>query len=323
MLLDCSRETYILGTSGGGSITFRENYSDLLSYADGNATFDHGFDLATFRRLRPNVAGAPVGVLAFRGTLPPRLTLNFAIAGMVTEDWLQDADAIHAPAGGIPGAWTHVGFDNALDGLLRATNAAGATLETLLRGLAAENGRLWITGHSKGGTLAHLAAWRCHTELGFVADRLTVASFAAARPGNAAFAAAYNEAIRNATRYEIVEDLVPRLPPGEDSAIDDAIAAALPAAARAMLQQMVAVNKGYCAVGRRVAGEFSMVEWAKGRAAAIGATVKRLFGGGPGPGQGSYDLPLLAYAHSIAPGDPYDKRAVCQGGANCTHAILA
>jgi hypothetical protein len=75
-------------------------------------------------------------------------------------------------------------------------------------GLAGSSTPLLVTGHSKGGAVAALAAMR------FQKTGLTpkVTTFAAPKPGNKAFADAYNVAIKH-TRYEFGDDVVPHLPP--------------------------------------------------------------------------------------------------------------
>jgi hypothetical protein len=68
---------------------------------------------------------------------------------------------------------------------------------------------LYITGHSKGGGMANLAAMQLAVQ-----ERIhaTVCTFAGPHPGNAAFAAAYNQTITS-TRYEYADDIVPHVPP--------------------------------------------------------------------------------------------------------------
>jgi hypothetical protein len=68
---------------------------------------------------------------------------------------------------------------------------------------------LYVTGHSKGGAMAGIAAMK------FVAAGYQpyVCTFEAARCGDPAFAAAFAKAVPHAVRYEFQDDLVPHLPP--------------------------------------------------------------------------------------------------------------
>jgi hypothetical protein len=74
---------------------------------------------------------------------------------------------------------------------------------------------VYVTGHSKGGSVAFLAAMR--SRAAFLAGGLTnpvfVCTFAAARPGDQVFADAFDEEIPHAVRYEYAEDIVPHVPP--------------------------------------------------------------------------------------------------------------
>jgi hypothetical protein len=140
------------------------------------------------------------GILAFRGTLKPHLALeSLAEFRSVTDDWLQDTEALPIPGTDLPG-FVHTGFRNALDDLWPAIADwnLGATP------------RLYVTGHSKGGALAHLAACRLAATGIPVTE---VYSFAAPRAGDGAFVAAFNNLIPACWRFEYQDDLVPHLPP--------------------------------------------------------------------------------------------------------------
>ncbi len=140
------------------------------------------------------------GILAFRGTLKPQLALeSLAEFRAVTDDWLQDAQAMPVEGTNLPGL-VHTGFCNALDDLWPAIASwnLGATP------------RLYVTGHSKGGAVAHLAACRL-ANIGIPVTE--VYSFAAPRAGNGAFVAAFNKIIPACWRFEYQDDLVPHLPP--------------------------------------------------------------------------------------------------------------
>ena len=135
-------------------------------------------------------------VVAFRGTIPPG---DAAFTGFqVLLDWMQDFEATLTQAPGVPGL-VHEGFWEALEALW-----APLLAEARRRG-----GPLLITGHSKGGAMATLAAWR------FAAEGLPVASvltFGSPRAGDGDFVAAFDRKLRQA-RFEFGDDIVPHLPP--------------------------------------------------------------------------------------------------------------
>ena len=56
------------------------------------------------------------------------------------------------------------------------------------------NCKLYLTGHSKGGAMANLAAMRVHAERGVKAE---VYTYAASHPGNEDFADAYDAQIES------------------------------------------------------------------------------------------------------------------------------
>jgi hypothetical protein len=137
-------------------------------------------------------------VIAFRGTLPPSIEDLESLL-----DWAEDFEAAMISVAGMPGK-VHSGFWRGLDTIWDGVLAAVHTI------LAASGEQpLHITGHSKGGGFAHLAAMRLKTAAITPAE---VCTFAAPRVGDADFAAAYDQAI-SAFRYEYTDDIVPHLPP--------------------------------------------------------------------------------------------------------------
>jgi hypothetical protein len=146
-------------------------------------------------------------VVAFRGSQAPD-TLD----GL--KDWLltNANDLLILPEGRLGtdfaaagvGARFHRGFMGALaeiwDPLFAAVDSA----------LKARERPLWITGHSLGGALALLAAWRLQQNFVPVHQ---VYTFGAPMIGNAAAAQAFQREFANKIfRYVDEEDLVPRLP---------------------------------------------------------------------------------------------------------------
>jgi hypothetical protein len=164
------------------------------------------------------VGTTPDGVvLAFRGTLPPLpLPTNLISGFQVLLDWMNNFNAppvrledpdVPAELADNPGR-VHAGFYDALNLLWEPLR--DAVLEQLKQ--VGPDAKLFITGHSKGGAIAPLAAWRFHVRLKITAR---VVTFAGARCATAPFVAAYNDAIAQ-DRFEFSNDIVPYVPPSLD-----------------------------------------------------------------------------------------------------------
>jgi hypothetical protein len=138
-------------------------------------------------------------VVAFRGTLPldkpsfPTLS-----------DWALDFQAIPVQRPGFPGS-VHQGFSDALSALWPGLSAE----VTRQRATATVALPLLVTGHSKGGAVASLAAWNFQQNAGVP---VKVVTFAAAKPADSAFRTSYQAAGIDHTRYEYDDDIVPHLP---------------------------------------------------------------------------------------------------------------
>jgi len=143
------------------------------------------------------------GILAFRGTLPPNEAQG-AIEDLfaVAKDWMQDAEAALVADPDFGGK-VHFGFRHALEGMWD-------DIKAFVRNSGIKN--LYVTGHSKGGSLSHLAAYRLARTVMPVAG---VYSFAAARAGDRDFVGAFNTLITNCWRFEYQDDAVPHLPPAD------------------------------------------------------------------------------------------------------------
>lgn len=153
------------------------------------------------------IADADEGlVLSFRGTFPP----NSPDHAQTVLDWLNDADAVFVPGGDLPGH-LHQGFRNAVNILWPLLQAP---LLTRVR-TAANTTPIYVTGHSKGGAIAFIAAMRCQSALtnARLPNPVFVCTFAAARPGDQEFADGFDKVIPHAIRYEYADDIVPHLPP--------------------------------------------------------------------------------------------------------------
>jgi len=145
-------------------------------------------------------------VVAFRGTLPP----NSPNHQQVILDWANDIDAVLVTdPGGLPGK-VHQGFLGSLNMLWPGVEPA-----VKARSAASPAKPVYVTGHSKGGPLANLAAMRLRAALPATTP-VMAATFAGARAGDDAFAAAYNAAIPHGARYEYADDIVPHLPPSDE-----------------------------------------------------------------------------------------------------------
>jgi hypothetical protein len=147
-------------------------------------------------------------VVAFRGTLP--LDLH-SIPDL--RDWLNDVQADPISVAGFPGS-IHAGFSNALAVLLPKILVELANQQAA----SASPGRpVYVTGHSKGGAVAALAAWSL-IQAGITPTK--VVTFAAAKPADATFSAAYNATGIVHARYEFGDDIVPHLPLSDGGFLD-------------------------------------------------------------------------------------------------------
>ena len=143
-------------------------------------------------------------VVAYRGTLPPDGT--FTLAKLL--DWVNDLNVEPEQEDDLPGR-VHSGFLGSVESLW---DAVRAEVERHLQRAPAD-AILVVTGHSKGGGMAPLAARRFVAKKIVDAEHIKVVTFAAPKAGDAAFAADYNATIRDHARYEFAEDIVPHLPP--------------------------------------------------------------------------------------------------------------
>jgi hypothetical protein len=104
-------------------------------------------------------------------------------------------------------------------GFLESLDHLWPELEKLLNSQPIQNdlkgGKpLYVTGHSKGGALAQLAACRL-ARRGY--RPAAVYTFAGPRPGDAGFATAFDSNFPNALRFEYRDDLAPHVPPATGS----------------------------------------------------------------------------------------------------------
>ncbi len=199
-LLCAARHAYDVTASGPLANTGDSSRIGLTGPVDGFAAGAVNIDAAF-------VGEAPDAiVVAFRGTLPPSSPNHT----QVILDWANDIDAVLVTdPGGLPGK-VHQGFLGSLNTLW-----PGVELAVKTRSAASPAKPIYVTGHSKGGPLANLAAMRLRAALAATIP-VMAATFAGARPGDDAFAAAYKAAIPNSARYEYADDIVPHLPPSDE-----------------------------------------------------------------------------------------------------------
>ncbi len=135
-------------------------------------------------------------ILAFRGTLPPAKDLPSIL------DWLQDFLAITISVEGLPGK-VH-------DGFYRSVTKIWKKLLDEVKTQTKGGKPLYITGHSKGASMATLSSIMLNNLEGIKAkDVVTIAS---PNTGDGEFKKGY-DAVFSQTRYTNHLDLVPFLPP--------------------------------------------------------------------------------------------------------------
>lgn len=144
-------------------------------------------------------------VAAFRGTLPPR-EIDPRKAWNVALDWINDLGVRQRPVPYVDGG-VHEGFVGSLDNIW-----GECRLAEHLAGAMSGGRPLYITGHSKGGSLAALAAARLAKETGV--SPAAVVTFGAPRTGDDVFARAYDAAFASHWRFEHRNDVVPHVPFG-------------------------------------------------------------------------------------------------------------
>lgn len=201
-LLCAARQSYQI--TGDGPVPAAPN-SDQIGYGTPD-----GFAVGPARIDACLVGEADDGIIvAFRGTLPPDSPNH----GQAVLDWASDLDALLVnDTGGLPGK-VHQGFRDALGALWPKVEPA-----ITQRSQNSPAKPIYVTGHSKGGALANLAALRLRAQFP-ASTAIIVGTFAAARPGDAAFAKAYDAAIPQSARYEYADDIVPHLPPSNEFSV--------------------------------------------------------------------------------------------------------
>jgi hypothetical protein len=140
-------------------------------------------------------------IVAFRGTLPPALNWDSFF------DWLEDFMAPTTSNINLPGE-VHEGFLFAL-GLLR-----GGIVDAIHALDPDGTLPIYITGHSKGGGIAPIAAM--YFKNAYSLNITQTITFAGPNCGDTDFVNAYNTTFPNDVRYENYLDIVPLLPPDSE-----------------------------------------------------------------------------------------------------------
>ena len=146
-------------------------------------------------------------ILAMRGTLPPipRDGADF----ITIKDWLNDFTALPDKEGfhsGFIQSWNHI-----------KTNLEQEKATTFLKNAfkGNTNKKFMVTGHSKAGALAIIAAIKMSKRHGWTMQEPDgVYSFEGARPLTAEGAKPYDGKLSNLYRIEYKDDIVPLVPPG-------------------------------------------------------------------------------------------------------------
>jgi triacylglycerol lipase len=242
-------------------------------------------------------------VVAFRGTLAQFGTDEHRMATAL--DWLNNAEcaqiSFRDKAGRVIGK-VHRGFLEAVDNVWQG-------LEPRLKQLIDEQPArpIYVTGHSKGGAMANIAAMRISDEWPNATVR--VVTFAGARPGDAAFADSYAKRGLGSVRYESWPDAVPELPPGPIGSwwLRTAIA---PIFKLGKLKELrIADLQPFYPVGTRIPAGNWMADGARRGLAGLSG----MFGF-------KIDLHKLLFAHAINSGTALDELVCSETGADrCDH----
>jgi hypothetical protein len=182
-------------------------------------------------------------VLAFRGTVADWMS-----------DWANDFEAKLVPFTKVPGVQVHKGFHDSIESL----SGQGLLRNVAARMAANPGARLYCTGHSKGGALAHVAALlikRTHPNLPLGG----VVSFEAPRAGHTSFAQACRDSAIDALRFEYQDDIVPHVPP--TGPLVGALEAALGKAPALARRLPFRVPKSGPALTYEHAGQLRFVDW--------------------------------------------------------------
>lgn len=140
-------------------------------------------------------------VVSWRGTLPPNNTTAPLKARIA--DWIHDFEGLLVPSTSFPGL-VHDGFRRAVASLWDQVLAEVLSLRLT------EKLPVLICGHSKGGAMALLSAWRFWSQTASICPTAVV-TFEGARAADGVFQGQMSHI--PVTRYEYGVDIVPHCPP--------------------------------------------------------------------------------------------------------------
>lgn len=140
-------------------------------------------------------------IISFRGTLPFKVENAQMIA-----DWIENV--LYAT----PRPYLKNAQAKVHEGFLDAVQKLETGIVFALSKLNKDNTKpIYLTGHSKGGAMAPIAAMIFKRKNIFTANH--VVTFAGPKPGDKLFADAYNAQFPESTNYENYLDIVPFMPP--------------------------------------------------------------------------------------------------------------
>jgi len=196
-----ARSTYLIHDGGDSLDPESPDYRTVDWLNGGPHAFVAGMDRIDVGMVGEIDAGI---LIAFRGTLPP----DSPDHEQMVLDWLCDFDALMVPPTAFSGKFlVHQGFNDALVKLLKVGQPL---IETMIGGDSGTKS-IYLTGHSKGGALANLAAYFCKSN--WPSRNVFVTTFAAPRCGDVDYQAAFDTLVPHSVRYEAQDDIVPHLPP--------------------------------------------------------------------------------------------------------------
>lgn len=127
-------------------------------------------------------------------------------------DWLNNLEVALKPwQCSSCGPQVHSGWSKSFEYLWFNPETNHGLKNGLEKALKEKKQKIFVTGHSKGGALAFLAAKRIQDDRKDA--QLCVRTFAAPKPGDERFADEYNRTITDTVCYEYGADIVPHLPP--------------------------------------------------------------------------------------------------------------
>ncbi|HEX5078930.1 MAG TPA: lipase family protein [Geminicoccaceae bacterium] len=199
LLCACGCAYYIDPVTGRYAPAPGDRFGPAIGYATTPTPISGGDDGIDACLVGENADGI---VVAFRDTLP----LSWQSWPTVL-DWLQDLFCEPESRPNLPGK-VHTGFYDATSSVITEVAATVKSLNPT------GTRPVYVTGHSLGGAMAALGAWLLQAASGIKVAQ--VVTFAAPKPGDGDFQAAYQKAFTNHLRYENYDDLVPLLPPADE-----------------------------------------------------------------------------------------------------------